>query len=97
MPVAAMARNWIISTRDAVVAASGRGKSAWTWIKFAELESTTFEDLASPGADFISLDDKLSSALSHILTGDVAQDMFNKTESMSKAGEMITGRHSTRS
>ena len=42
--------------------------------------------------DFVSLDSKLSLAISAVIQGDVSQDIYNRTEQMARAGLMITGR-----
>ena len=65
-------------------AASGQGKVAWEWILEVERAGVTFEYLATPGKGFVSLDDKLSAAISLILTGDIGQDIYNQAEAMKK-------------
>ena len=42
------------------------------------------------------LDDKFGAAITDIAAGDVAQDIYNRTEAMAKRGEMITGRQKYR-
>ena len=70
-------RAWNINSRDAVVAASGQGKVAWKW--FNEIMTFSFEQLAYPGEGFVHLDDKFGAAVTNIATGDVAQDIYNRT------------------
>ena len=74
------------------MAASGLGKKAWEWINQVEREGQTFDGLEDPTTQFISLDQKLCTAFNHILTGNLASDIFNRTEAMSKENRMISGR-----
>lgn len=81
-----------MTVREEVMVASGRGQLAWDWISEVEKDGQTFEGLADSGPDFVSLDSKLSVAIGSIASGVVAQDIFNRMDSLATDGKMITGR-----
>ena len=89
---AGLARKWKMTVPEEVMVASGRGQLAWDWITEVEKDGQTFEGLADSGPDFVSLDRKLSVCIGSIVSGDVAQDIFNRMDSLAKVGKMITGR-----
>ena len=90
-PLAETYRNWRIKTREAVVAASTDPDSAFKWISDSWKEEQTLEALRKV-APFATLDAKLLSALTNIITGDFARkvDTFKETEAT--AGRIVRGR-----
>eukprot|EP00435_Cladocopium_sp_Y103_P004154 s3956_g1.t1 len=74
-------RNWRIKTREAIVAASTNPDTAFEWIGEVWKEGQTIEALRKV-APFATLDAKLLSALTNIITGDFARkvDTFKETE-----------------
>ena len=89
---AGLARKWKMTVREEVTAASGRGQLVYEWILEVEKVGQSFDGLADSGLDFVSLDSKLSVAIGSVVSGDVAQDIFNRMETLGKNGKMITGR-----
>ena len=71
-PLAETYRNWRIKTREAVVAASTDPDSAFKWVSDSWKEDQTLEALRKV-APFATLDAKLLSALTNIITGDFAR------------------------
>ena len=90
-PLAETYRNWRIKTREAVVAASTDPDSAFKWVSDSWKEEQTLEALRKV-APFATLDAKLLSALTNIITGDFARkvDTFKETEAT--AGRIVRGR-----
>ena len=90
-PLAETYRNWRIKTREAVVAASTDPDSAFKWVSDSWKEDQTLEALRKV-APFATLDAKLLSALTNIITGDFARkvDTFKETEAT--AGRIVRGR-----
>jgi len=90
-PLAETYRNWRIKTREAVVAASTDPDSAFKWVSDSWKEDQTLEALWKV-APFATLDAKLLSALTNIITGDFARkvDTFKETEAT--AGRIVRGR-----
>ena len=90
-PLAETYRNWRIKTREAVVAASTDPGSAFKWVSDSWKEEQTLEALRKV-APFATLDAKLLSALTNIITGDFARkvDTFKETEAT--AGRIVRGR-----
>ena len=84
-------RNWRIKTREAIVAASTNPDSAFAWIGEVWKEGQTIEALRKV-APFATLDAKLLSALTNIITGDFARkvDTFKETEA--NEGRIVRGR-----
>ena len=80
-PLAETYRNWRIKTREAAVAASTDPDSAFKWVSDSWKENQTLEALRKV-APFATLDAKLLSALTNIITGDFARkvDTFKETE-----------------
>ena len=70
-PLAETYPNWRIKTREAVVAASTDFNSAFKWVSESWKEDQTLEALRKV-APFATLDAKLLSALTNIITGDFA-------------------------
>ena len=90
-PLAETYRNWRIKTREAVVAASTDPDSAFKWVSDSWKEEQTLEALRKV-APFATLDAKLLSALTNVITGDFARkvDTFKETEAT--AGRIVRGR-----
>eukprot|EP00435_Cladocopium_sp_Y103_P014500 s5070_g3.t1 len=90
-PLAETYRNWRIKTCEAVVAASTDPDKAFEWISETWKESQTLEALRKV-APFATLDAKLLSALTNIITGDFGRkvDTFKETEAT--AGRIVRGR-----
>ena len=80
-PHAESYRNWRIRTREAVMSASTDPDKAFDWISETWKEGQTMEALRNAGK-FTTLDAKLLSALTNILTGDFARkvDTYKETE-----------------
>ena len=74
-------RNWRIKTCEAVVAASTDPDNVFKWVSESRKEEQTLETLRKV-APFATLDAKLLSALTNIITGDFARkvDTFKETE-----------------
>jgi len=68
-PLAETYRNWRIKTREAVVAASTDPDSAFKWVSESWKEDQTLEALRKV-VPFATLDAKLLSALTNIITGE---------------------------
>ena len=84
-------RNWRIKTHEAVVAASTDPDNAFKWVSESWKEDQTLEGLRKV-VPFATLDAKLLSALTNIITGDFARkvDTFKETEAT--AGRIVRGR-----
>ena len=80
-PHAESYRNWRIRTREAVMSASTDPDKAFDWISETWKEGQTIGALRDVGK-FTTLDAKLLSALTNILTGDFARkvDTYKETE-----------------
>ena len=90
-PAAETYRNWRIKTREAVMSASTKPDKAFDWISETWKEDQTVEALREV-APFATLDAKLLSSLTNILTGDFARtiDTFKETEAAK--GRYVRGR-----
>ena len=84
-PHAESHRNWRIRTREAVMSASTDPDKAFDWISETWAEGQTSDKLRDVGR-FTTLDAKLLSALTNILTGDFARkvDTYKETEATNK-------------
>ena len=84
-------RNWRIKTREAIVAASTNPDAAFEWIAEVWKEGQNIEALRK-AAPFATLDAKLLSALTNIITRDFAGkvDTFKETEA--NEGRIVRGR-----
>ena len=89
--------NWRLAVVDEVVAASSRPDEAFTWIS-AVRESATMDELQkanfpfSRPMGFETLDAKLSSALSSIITGDFARKIHVLKMKAMETGKRVSGR-----
>ena len=66
---------WQNCVRDNVVSASGRSLKAYQWILEVEDPTKTYQQLALPGRRWETLDDKIRSALSAQLTGELGREV----------------------
>jgi hypothetical protein len=82
---------WKQNTRAEVVAVSGMGQKAFTWITRAEDPEVSIEELMNPG-DFESLDAKFAAAIGKIMKGEAGRRMAQRVNDASKKGIMLTGR-----
>ena len=90
-PQAEQYRNWRIKTREAVMAASVDPDRAFEWISETWTEGRTINQLRSVG-DFATLDAKLLSAVTNILTGDFARKVDTYKETEAAQGRYVRGR-----
>ena len=90
-PAAETYRNWRIKTREAVMSASTKPDKAFDWISETWKEDQTVDALREV-VPFATLDAKLLSSLTNILTGDFARtiDTFKETEAAK--GRYVRGR-----
>ena len=84
--------SWRTNFRRGVVFASGRGIAVLQWILECERPGITFEELAEPGPQNVSLDAKIAIALTAILTGEPKRKVNLKAEELAKDGILIAGR-----
>ena len=68
---------WQNCVRDNVVSASGRSLKAYQWILEVEDPSISYDQLAFPGSRWETLDDKIRSAVSAQLTGELGREVTN--------------------
>ena len=66
---------WQNCVRDNVVSASGRSLKAYQWILEVEDPSFSYDRLALPGSRWETLDDKIRSAVSAQLTGELGREV----------------------
>jgi hypothetical protein len=84
-------RQWRHAICIAVAAASGRGEQGYAWCLKAENPEVTFDDLAdSEGYD--TLDIKLSSALTHLASGDLGLRISLAVDRQKTLGRVLKGR-----
>ncbi len=74
-PIDAKFRAWRAHARQAIVAASGKGKLAFRWTLSVEKARTTFNDLAYDGEDFDSLELKVTASISAIAVREFSQTL----------------------
>ena len=95
MPTPETYRSWKNHVRELVRSASDKPDDAWHWIMKvwdSNLSRTELEDaLKNPGA-FVTLDTKLTSALTKSAKGDLANRILNFKEEKAKQGEQVRGR-----
>ncbi len=92
LPTPSSFRAWKSSTRQKVVAASGKDELCFLWIQEVEKSSVTFDSLFSSGDIFRSLDVKLASALQEHSVGNLGKQLTTVAEAMAMRGEMVKGR-----
>ena len=90
-PHAESYRNWRIRTGEAVMSASTNPDKAFDWISETWAEGQTIEALRDVGW-FTTLDAKLLSALTKILTGDFARKVDTHKETEATSRRYVRGR-----
>ena len=95
MPTPETYRSWKYHVRDEVKACSDKPDEAWEWLNEVydnKLDPKALEaKLQNPGK-FITLDTKLSSALTHSAKGDLGTRILNYKDEMSKNNVQVRGR-----
>ena len=84
-------RNWRIKTREAVVAASTKPDEAFRWVNEAWKEGQSLEALRKV-EPFATLDAKLMSALTNIITGHFARIVDTFKENEASQDRIVRGR-----
>ena len=88
-------RTWKNHVKDEVRSSSDKPDDAWEWLNRAFDSKTDRKDLEaelrSPGK-FITLDTKLSAALTRVAQGDLATKVLNFKDEQAKAGIQVRGR-----
>ena len=84
-------RNWRIKTREAVVAASTKPDEAFRWVNEAWKEGQSLEALRKV-EPFNTLDAKLMSALTNVITGHFARIVDTFKENEASADRIVRGR-----
>ena len=96
MPAPESYRNWKNHVRDEVKSCSDRLDEAWAWLNEVYDQSCTRDQreqkLQDPGT-FLTLDKKLSAALTCSAGGDLATRMLNYKEQHSRKGIQVRGRY----
>ena len=85
-------RTWKNRVKDEVRSSSDKPDDAWEWLNRAFDSKTDRKDLEaelrSPGK-FITLDTKLSAALTRVAQGDLATKVLNFKDEQAKAGIQV--------
>ena len=96
MPAPESYRNWKNHVRDEVKSFSDCPDEAWAWLNEVYDQSCTRdkleEKLQDPGK-FLTLDTKLSAALTRLAGGDLATRILNYKEQQSRKGIQVRGRY----
>ena len=96
MPAPESYRNWKNDVRDEVKSCSDRPDEAWAWLNEVYDQSCTREQLEKKLQDpgkFLTLDTKLSAALTRSAGGDLATRILNYKEQQSRKGIQVRGRY----
>ena len=96
MPAPESYRTWKNHVRDEVKSCSDRPDEAWTWLNEVYDQSCTREELEKKLQDpgkFLTLDTKLSAALTRSAGGDLATRILNCKEQQSRKGIQVRGRY----
>ena len=96
MPAPESYRNWKNHARDEVKSCSDRPDGAWAWLNEVYDQSCTREQLEKKLQDpgkFLTLDTKLSAALTRSAGGDLATRIVNYKEQQSRKGIQVRGRY----
>ena len=95
MPTPETYRSWKNHVRDEVKASSDKPDEAWEWVNEVydkKLDRKELEaKLQNPGK-FVTLDTKLSSALTRFAKGDLGTRILNYKDEMSKNNVQVRGR-----
>ena len=96
MPARESYRNWKNHVRGEVKSCSDRPGEAWAWLNEVYDQSCTREKLQQKLQDpgkFLTLDTKLSAALTRSAGGDLATRILNYKEQQSRKGIQVRGRY----
>jgi len=96
MPAPESYRNWKNHVRAEVKRCSDRPDGAWAWLNEVYDQSCTREQLEKKLQDpgkFLTLDTKLSAALTRSAGGDLATRIVNYKEQQSRKGIQVRGRY----
>ena len=94
MPAPESYRNWKNHVRDEVKSCPDRPDEAWAWLNEVYDQSCTREQLEQKLQDpgkFLTLDTKLSAALTRSAGGDLATRILNHKEQQSRKGIQVRG------
>jgi len=91
LPEVPMFVAWKQHVRAKVVSASGRGERAFQWIRRAENEAVSFEELKATG-EFTSTDAKLHAAIKDVAKGRIGTTITREVEEAAERGVMLSGR-----
>ena len=90
MPDAVQLRSWKNTTRTAIISASAKPEKSLAWIR--DVEETSFDQLASSGPLFNTLDIKIASALLGRAKGELGRKMTLEADKSANAGILLKGR-----
>ena len=96
MPAPESYRTWKNHVRDDVKSCSDRPDEAWLWLNEVYDQECTREELENKLQDpgkFLTLDTKLSAALTRSAGGDLATRILNFKEQQSRKGIQVRGRY----
>ena len=96
MPAPESYRNWKNHVRDEVKSCSDRPDEAWAWLNDVYDQTCTRQELEAKLQDpgkFLTLDTKLSAALTRSAGGDLATRILNYKEQQSRKGIQVRGRY----
>ena len=96
MPAPESYRNWKNHVRDEVKSCSDRPDEAWAWLNDVYDQSCTRQELEDKLQDpgkFLTLDAKLSSALTRSAGGDLATRILSYKEQQSRKSIQVRGRY----
>ena len=96
MPAPESYRTWKNHVRDEVKSCSDRPDEAWLWLNEVYDQACTREELEKKLQDpgkFLTLDTKLSAALTRSAGGDLATRILNFKEQQSRKGIQVRGRY----
>ena len=96
MPAPESYRTWKNHVRDEVKSCSDRPDEAWLWLNEVYDQECTREELEKKLQDpgkFLTLDTKLSAALTRSAGGDLATRILNFKEQQSRKGVQVRGRY----
>ena len=95
MPIPETYRSWKNHVRDEVKACSDKPDEAWEWLSEVydkKLDRKQLEAKLQEPGKFVTLDTKLSSALTRSAKGDLGTRILNYTDEMSKNNIQVRGR-----
>ena len=83
--------NWRLGVREAVVAASNKPDHAFKWLSKVWDKETKVDDLRDTDG-FATLDAKVLSAITNVLEGEFARQIYSFKEREAHAGRLVRGR-----